>query len=213
MVQDSARHHRLSIRLRGYDYSQAGAYFITICTQNRGCLFGDVAGGEMRLNDAGRSVEQCWNEIPAHFPNVELDAFVIMPNHIHGVLWITKTVGARHAVPLQHAVPQHNDTPGMEQFGRPVAGSIPTIMRSFKSAVTKRINEMRRTPGVPVWQRNYYEHIIRNDESLNLIREYIVNNPLQWSMDRENPEITVGARHAVPLHNAVPLQKDEPWRI
>jgi hypothetical protein len=91
-----------------------------------------------------------------------------------------------------------------EKFCKPVPGSIPTIVRSFKSAVTKRINKMRNTPGAPVWQRNYYEHIIRNDESLNCIREYIVNNPLQWELDRENP---VGAK------NFSPLPKDEPWRI
>ncbi|MCP9448402.1 MAG: transposase [Nitrospira sp.] len=97
-----------------------------------------------------------------------------------------------------------------EQFGCPVTGSIPTIIRSFKSAVTKQINEQRRTPGVPIWQRNYYEHIIRNDESLNRIREYIANNPLQWALDRENPDF-VRARHAVPQPKDQP--KDEPWRI
>lgn len=169
----------------GYDYTQPGAYFITIIAHQRRCVFGAVVDGEMWLNDAGRIAEQCWQEIPAHFPHVELHACVVMPNHVHGIIWITGNgaVGARHAMPLPESAV-------MEQFGKPVSGSIPTIVRSFKSATTKRINEMRGTPGAPLWQRNYYEHIIRNDNSLNRLRQYIITNPVRWAMDTQNPNRT-----------------------
>lgn len=199
LQDNSQRRHRRSIRLRGYDYSQAGAYFVTVCAHDRMCLFGEIADGKMRLNEAGRIVQQCWDQIPEHFHHVELGEFIVMPNHVHGIIVIAETpnVGARHAVPL-HAVPLP------EKFCKPVPGSIPTIVRSFKSAVTKRINELRDTPGASVWQRNYYEHVIREGESLHRIREYIANNPTQWELDRENP---VGAK------NFSPLPKHEPWRI
>jgi REP element-mobilizing transposase RayT len=173
------------------------------------CLFGEIVDAEMRLNDAGRMAQQCWCEIPAHFPNVELDEFVVMPNHVHGIIVITlcgrhtdiarvtdaNMVGAQHAVPLP--------SPKSEHFQKPVAGSIPTIIRSFKSAVAKRINEWRGTLGAPVWQRNYYEHIVRDDESLNRIREYIASNPMQWECDREN----------APATHTLSRPKAEPWRI
>ncbi|HBY18700.1 MAG TPA: transposase [Candidatus Marinimicrobia bacterium] len=183
------KHHRHSIRLPGYDYSQPGAYFVTICTQNRECLFGEIVNGEMILNEYGNRVERCWVEIPHHFSHVALDEFVAMPNHVHGVIVIVENVGARHVgaryvgaryVGARHAVPPHNSNQCIEQFGKPVRGSIPTIIRSFKSAVTKQINEIRQTPGMPVWQRNYWEHIIRDEHELNRIRQYIRNNPMNW---------------------------------
>ena len=99
-MSDRQRHHRRPIRLKGYDYAQAGAYFVTIVTHDRACLFGDVVEGKMRLNEAGQIARQCWVEIPRHFPHVELDEFVVMPNHVHGILVIVDNVGARHAVPL-----------------------------------------------------------------------------------------------------------------
>jgi putative transposase len=176
MPYDSEKHHRRSIRLKGYDYTRSGAYFITIVTQNRACLFGAVVEGRMRLNPLGQIVQECWLAIPDHFPHALLDEFVIMPNHLHGIIVLQEmenSVGARH-------VPRRR----REEFGKPVPGSIPTIVRSFKSAATKHINEYRGTPGAPVWQRNYYEHIIRNDRSLHRIREYIATNPLRWHLDR-----------------------------
>ncbi len=129
----------------------------------------------------GEMAKQCWSEIPQHFPHASLDVYVIMPNHVHGIIIINNTnvgaivVGARHAVPLQQL------TTG--QFGKPTHGSIPTIIRSFKSAVTKRINEYRNIPGNPVWQRNYYDHIIRDDNEMNRIRQYIIVNPMNWKTD------------------------------
>ena len=203
MTYDPKRRHRRSIRLKGYDYTQPGAYFVTICTHNREPLFGRMVDGDMVLNVFGEMVWAWWREIPDHFLHVELDAFVAMPNHVHGIIWIVghhvraryaknvgatharaKNVGARHAVPLQNG----ETIPRYEQFCKPVPGSIPTIIRSFKSAVTRRINEMRDTPGARVWQRNYYEHIIRNDRALNAIRHYITENPLSWHLDRYNPD-------------------------
>ncbi len=175
---DPNKQHRRSIRLKGFDYTQVGAYFVTICTQHRECPFGEVVDGEMQVNVYGRIVQACWDAITMHFPFVAMDAFMVMPNHIHGIIVLNdRPVGARHAVPLRN----------IERYGNPIPGSIPTIIRSFKSVTTKRINEMRSTPGAPVWQRNYYEHIVRDEETFNLIRQYVADNPLNWTLDRENP--------------------------
>jgi REP-associated tyrosine transposase len=177
------RHHRHSIRLRGCDYGQVGAYFITICTQDRVCLFGDVVDGEMRLNGAGQIAQEEWLRSAIIRPRVTLDAFVVMPNHIHGIIVLDD--GRRGT--LQRAPTEGGPTTG-ERFGKPTSDSIPTIIRLFKAATTKRVNSMRDTPGMPVWQRNYYEHIVRTDESLDRIRQYIFDNPANWANDRENPE-------------------------
>ena len=198
-------HHRRSIRLKGYDYSQPGAYFITICTANRACLFGEVVDGNMQLNPMGHIARQCWLAIPDHFPNTALDEFIIMPNHVHGIIWIVEKpnvenndandaivgathaiVGATHASPLRKNAPNANPNPPRG----PKRQSICAIVGSYKSAVTKRINERRNTPGATVWQRNYYEHVIRNDESLNRIRQYLLENSIRWHLDQENPAAT-----------------------
>ncbi|QKG80619.1 transposase [Tenuifilum thalassicum] len=179
-------HHRHSIRLRGYDYSQAGAYFITICTQNRTCLFGNVVDGNMVLNDAGMVAQNCWLEIPKHFPNTTLDEFVIMPNHIHGII-VINIVGANNHSPLQcspqqqqNHSPLHLPQQTSELFQSP-SRSIGSIVRGFKIGVTKWFRQD--TDVYHVWQRNYYEHIVRNDDELNAIRQYIINNPLKWRDD------------------------------
>jgi putative transposase len=178
MRYEPERHHRQSIRLKGYDYRQVGAYFITICTQEKACLFGEVVNGEMKLNDAGRIVEHCWLEIPHHFPHVALDAFVVMPNHVHGILWIV--VDIRNTSPPQPTL----QSPAMQSPSK----TIGSIVRGFKIGVTKWFRQ--NTDIYTVWQRNYYEHIIRNDKSLTRIREYIANNPQRWEFDRENPLAT-----------------------
>lgn len=190
-------YHRHSIRLKGYDYSQSGAYFITINTLNRAPLFGEIADGIMHPNRFGRIVCECWDSITEHFANVELDEFVAMPDHVHGIVLILAKpdvvdkqidVGARRAVPLQNVVSSQNHKSQREQFGKPTCASIPTIIRSFKSAATKRINEEQDSSGCPVWQRNYYEHIIRDDGELNRIRQYIHDNPANWISDGEEPK-------------------------
>jgi len=174
MIHHPDKYHRQSIRLKDYDYTQAGAYFVTICTHKRECVLGDVVNGEMQLNELGQVVEIEWLKTAEIRDNVELDAFVIMPNHIHGIIVIIEScVGATGRSPLRNG---------------PAPKSIGAIVAGFKSAATKRINELRSTPRAPVWQRNYYEHVIRNEDDLNEIREYILNNPLRWELDSENPK-------------------------
>ncbi len=169
-------HHRHSIRLKEYDYTQPGAYFITICTKERQSLFGDIVKGEMRLNHLGQIAFDFWQEIPEHFSHIELDTFVVMPNHLHGILLIThKPLGA-----------QKSCAP-TEQFGKPVPGSISTVIRSYKGAVSRQINIIWNTKGQSIWQRNLYEHISRDEKSLNNIRQYILENPQRWAEDSENP--------------------------
>jgi len=212
-VREPPLHRRRSIRLPGYDYSQAGAYFVTIVTQDRACLFGDVVDSKARLNTAGDMIEKCWLELNRKFPIVEMDQYVVMPNHFHGIVVITsEPVGAgsprpksdthtRNTTPDSHTT----TTSGAETAPLPSRRlSLGNVVAYLKYQTTKQINELRQTPGITVWQRNYYEHIIRNEESLNRIREYIVNNPIQWDLDRENP---VGAVHESPPQNK------EPWRI
>jgi REP element-mobilizing transposase RayT len=183
---DPTCHYRRSIRLKGYDYTQPGAYFITICTHNRANLFGAVVDGEMRLNEAGRIAEQCWRDIPAHFPHVALDAFVIIPNHVHGVLWIVDDdigIGAKNfsPLPLRPSEPTFPPWPP-----RGTSRTIGSVVRGFKIGVTKWFRQ--NTSVYAVWQRNYYEHIIRDDRVLDTIRRYISENPLRWHLDRHNPD-------------------------
>ena len=197
MFEVSQQHHRRSIRLQAYDYTQNGAYFVTLCTHQREYLFGEVIDGVMVLNEFGRIAEEEWLKTGALRPYVELDAYVVMPNHFHGILYIIRDdtptqksvasgddvgngdVGAQPAAPLQIPIVK-------SEIPQVVAGSLGAIVRSFKSAGTKRINEQRETPNAPVWQRNYYEQVIRHEPMLNEIREYIVFNPGRWAEDREN---------------------------
>jgi len=180
-------HHRHSIRLKGYDYSREGAYFVTLCVQNRECLFGDVVDREMCVNDAGEMVMKTWADLPNHYGNITLDEFVIMPNHIHGIIVMTN-VGAG----LKPARPSSKGA-GFVRAGLKPAPTktnqhgLSEIVRALKTFASRRINAIRNTPGIRVWQRNYYEHIIRDEEELSRIREYIVNNPARWAEDEENP--------------------------
>ena len=189
MKYDPKKHNRRSIRLKNYDYSKSGAYFITICTKNRQCLFGEIVNGEMILNDGGKIVEKCWIDIPEHFPNAILDEFIIMPNHIHGIIILNEldfdNVGANMVVNVganmvvdegaNNHSPLRNDRP------HGTTRTIGSIIRGFKIGVTKwfRQNSNIKT----VWQRNYYDHIIRNEIELIKIRKYIINNPKNWFND------------------------------
>ena len=185
MTNNIKKYHRRSIRLKEYDYTQAGAYFITICTYNHRFLFGVVEEGKMLLNRFGKIVESEWLKTEQIRENIELDEYIIMPNHFHGIIIITDTV--RGTVHEDNTVGAYSNTPLRKNSFRSPSRTIGAIVRGFKSAVTKCINEYRETPGFPIWQRNYYEHIIRSREELSCIREYIANNPLQWQFDRENP--------------------------
>jgi REP element-mobilizing transposase RayT len=175
MKLNPALHHRRSIRLKDYDYSQQGTYFVTVCTYNRKCNLGKVINDEVQLNKYGHIVENEWIKTADIRKNVELDTYVIMPNHLHAIIMLN----CRGV--LQYAP---TDTSGKLQSPSQTVGS---IIRGFNSTVTKQINQLRNTPGSSVWQHNYYEHIVRNEDGLNRIREYIINNPIQWQFDRENP--------------------------
>ena len=278
MTYDPEKHHRRSIRLKGYDYTQPGAYFITICTHSRACLFGEIIDGEMHLNEAGQIVVQTWQDLPNHISNVQLDAFVVMPNHVHGIIIITDragvvgtgsepartmmgsgsavdsdstpgpgsaadsgstagpgSVGAGSVGAGSEPAPTTTTGPGPTAGPGSVAGSGPTtgpgsvavvvgsgsvgsgsvgagsepaptrssyglpeIVRQFKTFSARRINELRGTPGTPVWQRNYYEHIIRDEFSLSRIRQYIAENPARWDADWEHPQRPHHARRHSP---------------
>lgn len=187
---------RRSIRIKEYDYGRIGAYFVTICAHQRVRLFGDVVDGAIRLNRLGEIVRETWEGLPAHYPHVELDSFIMMPNHSHMVI---KIVGAYNAGPSPVGA---GFKPALITESK--SHALPEIVRALKTFSARRINEYRDSPASPVWQRNYYEHVIRNEESLNKIREYIANNPMQWEFDRENPD-RAGLKPA-------PTTEEE-WRI
>ena len=217
---DPQKHHRRSIRLKGWDYRRPGLYFVTIDVQNHECLFGRVENQKMILNELGKIVNYQWQKLPTHFKHIELDEFIVMPNHLHGIIHIVRwpegahaevhnndsvtddgDVGAKHfpnqsdnsqnsllhnrniingknsdenasPLPLVHRQP-HGTMPG----------SLSAIIQNFESVSARKINRIRKTPGAKLWQRNYWEHIIRNDKGLNFIRRYIINNPLNWTDD------------------------------
>jgi len=187
MPYDPTIHHRRSIRLRGYDYAQAGAYFVTICVQGRECLFGQIVNARMVLNDAGRMVQAQWEQLPERFNTIELDIHIVMPNHFHGIVIITNPVGAG-LVPAPAPAPAPGATTRVAPTGprRPTLGD---IIGAFKSLTTNAYIRGVREYGWPpfdkrLWQRNYYEHIIRDAADLERIREYIANNPAKWPDDR-----------------------------
>ena len=177
---------RNSIRLRNYDYTSGGVYFVTICTHEREHLFGEIQDGQMVLNEFGHIADRCWKAIPEHLPHAELDLHVVMPNHIHGILFLN--VGARHASPSPSPMLTATATrPDVVQgIRKAVAGSLGSVLGSFKSAATREINLKRSTPAFPVWQRNYFERVIRDDQELILTREYVNTNPQKWDLDEEN---------------------------
>lgn len=174
-------HKRRSVRLKNYDYSQEGLYFITICCQNKEHLFGKIENGQMILNPIGKIVKQCWEETPNIRPNVALHQFVVMPNHFHAIVEITHRRGELHS-PNDNLSPDNKNNLNETQKGvfntplRSPSQTLGAIVRGFKSVVSKNA-------GFSVWQRNYHEHIIRNEQSYFKISEYIENNPLKWEED------------------------------
>jgi putative transposase len=181
MKYDPEIHHRRSVRLKNYDYAQCGAYFVTIVTQHRICLFGDISDGEILPNDTGRIAQASWIGLSSRFSAVSLDSFVVMPNHIHGII----TVGAQF-IASSSAPP--NQVGIIREGAINRAPTLSEIIRTYKAASTRMIRQTA-NPNF-AWQRNYYEHVIRNEESLNRIRQYIVDNPTRWAFDPENPIAT-----------------------
>lgn len=203
MQYNPETHHRRSIRLKGYDYSQEGMYFITICVQDHECIFGEIVQQIMILNDAGKIAEQCWLSIPEHFPNAILHEYVVMPNHIHGIIEITGIVGANHHSPVNNmdtmdivGANHHSPINEMDKMDivraknfspQPIAQppqpfrspsrTIGSIIRGFKIGVTKWFDQS-------IWQRDYYEHILRSTEEYERIANYIINNPMKWKEDK-----------------------------
>jgi len=191
---DPQKHHRRSIRLKGYDYSSAGAYYVTIVAWRRECLFGEVVEKEMRLNKVGKIVEWEWLELQKRLSYVTLGAHMVMPNHFHGILFIHENVGAtRRGQAISQSSSeslQTNTTTGMDGSPLPRGpkpASLGAILSQFKSRATKRIWRFPELKETPIWQRNYYEHIIRNETDLQNKTDYIESNPLLWDDDDENP--------------------------
>jgi len=205
-------HHRRSIRLRGFDYSQSGLYFITICTKNRECLFGHIANGKMHLNDAGKIANECWDDIPNHFPNARLHEYVIMPNHIHGIIELVVGANNHRANDLTNNCENNGANDCVNHWAnddanncvnhwanndsndcinhranndsplRSPSKTIGSVVRGFKIGVTKWFRQ--NTDIEMVWQRNYYEHIVRDEQSYQRIATYIENNPDKWTDDK-----------------------------
>jgi REP element-mobilizing transposase RayT len=174
MEFDPAIHDRRSIRWRGYDYSSRGLYFVTTCTQGREQFLGTIEKSKSRPSEAGKAVLHTWYALPERFPQVELNAFVVMPNHIHGIMAFVGT-----------------GLPAGGPFIRGAASSAPTlgkILRAFKSISAIEVNKILGRKGVSVWQRNYYERVIRNARELEATQRYILENPLRWEFDPENPK-------------------------
>ncbi len=185
---DPDHHHRRSIRLRGYDYTQAGAYYVTIVTRDRRTLFGDVIDGEMRLNDTGQLIIDAWEWLGTRYRYVELDAYVVMPNHLHGIIVIT------------------DDGKGGSSVSPASRKSLGRLIGAFKTVSARQVNRALDMPGQRLWQRNYYEHVIRNDEECDRVREYIFCNPMRWETDTENPN-AVHIHHPVGAVREPPLQE------
>jgi putative transposase len=257
IIKKKHRHNRHSLRLKGYDYSLPGAYFVTICTQNRECLFGDIVSGEMILNDAGKMIKNIWNNLPSFYLNIETDTMCIMPNHFHAIIKINPMSNHSHApTKKNHAtngaeidsaptmndavktfkqnrahnskgaemkikkmcpMSNHSHTPtkknhvGADSISAPDFDSAPgtthttkgaemesaptlgDVVQTFKRYTTIEYIKMVKQNILPpfdkrVWQRNYYEYIIRDEDDYNRIHEYIENNPLKWELDSLNPK-------------------------
>jgi putative transposase len=167
---------RKSLRLSGYDYRQQGVYFVTLCTQEKLCLFGQISDSTMRLNQYGIIADSVWQEIPLHYPDINNSIFIVMPNHIHGLISFQEFKRAGF----------------VNRWGKPAPTrpfTLSEIVRAFKTYSSRRINQLRNTPGVHIWQRGYYEHIIQSEQEYHQIGEYILFNPAKWESDRENPNV------------------------
>ncbi len=192
MKYDPGIHHRRSIRLKHYDYAAVGAYFVTICTQGRECLFGEIVAGVIRLNNAGNMIQDVLSNLPIKYIGIEIDEFIVMPNHVHTIIFLNTNVGAGPRACPENLGSNIKALKGQPHGVAPTM-SLPDVVHRFKSLTTYRYRYGVKQIGWPpfpgkLWQRNYYEHIIRNEYDLNEIREYIANNPLKWEYDKENPQ-------------------------
>ncbi len=174
---------------------------MTVCAKDHACLFGNVEQGEMILNEYGHVVTKCWYDLTNHYAGITLDAFIVMPNHIHCIIVINNDVGAGLNINVGAGFNNKvgvgfniNVGAGLKPAPTNKRHGLSEIVRAFKTFSSRYINQIRNTPGIPVWQRNYYEHVIRTEKEFNQITEYIVNNPIQWELDTENPQNTKGSK-------------------
>jgi putative transposase len=207
VTKNESQPNRQSVRLDEYDYSQPGMYYVTVCTSGRACLFGQVVDNGIILSAIGEAVEKCWLAIPKHFPHVALDAYIVMPNHIHGIIaiedkadqsgvyqgfrqkkaWqslksVDRCLKGSQATRARHASPlQESESTSLGK------GTVGAIVGSFKSAATKEVRKVSGGEDVSIWQRSYYEHIISSESGLDQIRRYISENPTNWNTDEDNP--------------------------
>jgi putative transposase len=199
---DPEIHHRHSIRLKGYDYSSVGPYFVTVCTHNKTCLLGQIANSQMILSNAGEMINRTWNEIPQNYSGIKIDAFQIMPNHIHGIITLVGT----DPYPIHDNILGQSQgiANGQPQGVAPTRLSLADVVHRFKTMTTKRYTDGVKQNGWPpfkgkLWQRNYYEHIIRNETSLHKIRQYVMDNPKTWTTDQLNPQCPSSAKDDFPI--------------
>jgi REP element-mobilizing transposase RayT len=193
LTKDEVLLQRKVLRLRGYDYSRPGTYFVTTNTHARRCILGDVVGGVVRLSEIGQIAHARWEAIPSHHSGVELDAFVVMPNHIHGLL---------HMVDLGETRSRSPHSPSGQASG-PKSNSLSAVIGAFKSGVSRRVAGMHAGARGKLWQSGYQDHIVRTDGELDRIRQYINANPANWRSDPENPDRTAGATQASPPQEQV----------
>lgn len=194
-MENNSRERKSSLRLRSFDYTTDGAYFVTICTKNRENFFGEIENEKIVLNDCGKIVQKCWNDLPNHYSNCRLDEFVIMPNHAHGIIWINnlpKPVGTGFKPVPTHPEPAPTRPESVPTNPEPVPThatlhGLSEIIRGFKTFSSRQINIKfveQSTPLVFRWQRSFHDHIIRNEDELNRIRDYIRLNPINWTKDK-----------------------------
>lgn len=197
MDHPDQNHQRCSIRLAGYDYAQPGAYFVTMVTQGRDCLLGEIVDGTMQENAAGFVAQNEWKRLAERFPTVHVDGFVVMPNHIHGIILLDEVeVGQDGVDGLERVRARQSGSGALGdlfsasplQVGGVKGPLLGVVIGAYKSTTARFINGLRRTPGAPVWQRNYYEHIIRSEAEMGRIQKYILENPIAWDEDDENPD-------------------------
>ncbi len=195
MLYKADKHHRRSLRLSGYDYTQVGAYFVTVCTQDRASIFGEVINEEMQLNQAGPMVDRWWKELEQKFPNVITDTHIVMPNHFHGIVILKdgKQPVPNAGADLCVCPGRHTEPVLSENQGAHTGAPLPRIVQWFKTMTTNEyirgVNHLNwPTFQRRLWQRNYYERVIRTDRELDATRQYIIDNPAKWAEDRENPQ-------------------------
>ncbi len=176
MKSKPSQPYRRATRLRNYDYGQTGGYFVTICVQDQKCMLGEIIDGWMQSNEIGKIVVECWNRIPQRFFSAELDASVVMPNHIHGIILLNTGGTNTRSQPHRRG-----------EVSSPTSTTLGQIVAYFKYQSTKCVNQYRDMPGTRIWQRNYYDHVLRDEIDLQRIRQYITNNPMQWELDQLHP--------------------------